>query len=162
MTTKQSTAESAVISTLRSGWNVLALVALVCGLAVALAYATDPGVLSQVLGWAVSGFFAVCIVRLPFVRAQLRGKVVREVGLFRRRDWHPVSARPLEGGGFPIGTTWAVGLLLESGEVRELPWQMVYGKADVPARKLKRFCDLVNTAIGADPKIDWPESGSTD
>jgi len=162
VTTKESKAESAAISTLRSGWNVLALVALVCFLAVALAYATDPGALSQVLGWAASGFFALCIVRLPFVRAQLRGDVVREVGLFRRRDWHPVSARPLEGGGFPIGTTWAVGLLLETGEVRELTWQMVYGKADVPARKLKRFCDRVNAATGAGPKIQWPDSGSAE
>ena len=160
VTTTESSSESGAVLTLRSGWNVLALVALVCGLAVALAYATDPGTLSQVLGWAACGFFAVCIVRLPFVRAQLRGNVVREVGLFRRRDWHVVSARPLEGGGFPIGTTWAVGLLLETGKVRELPWQMVYGKADIPARKLKRFCDQVNTATGAGPKIHWPDSGS--
>lgn len=160
VTTKESSSDSGAVSTLRSGWNLLALVALVGFLAVALAYATDPGALSQVLGWAASGFFAVCTVRLLFVRAQLRGNVVREVGLFRRRDWHPVSARTLEGAGFPIGTTWTVGLLLETGQVRELPWQMVYGKADVPARKLKRFCDQVNTATGAGPNIHWPGSGS--
>lgn len=158
MTTKNSVAGSADVTTLRNGWNFLALVALVCWLVVALAYATDPGVVSQVLGWAASGFFLVCIIRLPFVRAQHRGKVVREVGLFRRRDWHPVSARPLEGEGFPIGSKWVVGLLLETGEVRELWWQTVYGKDDVPTRKVKAFCDRVNTAIRADPQILWPES----
>lgn len=157
MTAMKSAVESEVGATLRNGWNALGLFGLVCFLAVAWAYTTDPGWVSHVLGWAAFGFLLVCILRVPFVRAQLRGRTVRQIGVFRRHDWNPVSARPLEGRGWALGTTWVVGLLLETGEVRQLPWEMVWGRADVPARKLKRFCDRINTAVGADPQIHWPE-----
>jgi hypothetical protein len=151
------------VTTLRNGWNVLAAFALLGAMAVARAYTTDPGVVSHVLGWAAFGCFLVCLVRLPFVRAQLRGRTVRQINMFGCHDWQPVSARTLEGGNsFTGGTTWVVGLLLETGEVRELSGEMVYGRADVPARKLEKFCHRINTAVGADPQVHWPETDSAD
>lgn len=157
MALRKSAVESEVVATLRNGWNVLIAACLIGSMAVAWAYTTDPGWVSHVLGWAAFGFFLVCLVRVPFVRTQLRSRSVREIGFFRRQDWNPVSARPLEGGGWAMGTTWVLGLLLETGEVRQLPWATVWGRTDVPARKLKRFCDRINTAVGADPQIHWPE-----
>ena len=54
---------------LRSPWNVLALLAFLCGFLVSMAYATDPGSVSRVLGSAAALAFLVCLARLPFVGA---------------------------------------------------------------------------------------------
>ena len=54
---------------LRSPWNVLALLAFLCGFLVSMAYATDPGTVSRLLGSAAALAFLVCLARLPFVRA---------------------------------------------------------------------------------------------
>jgi hypothetical protein len=142
---------------LRSPWNALALVAFLCGLLVSMAYATDPGIVSRILGSAASLAFLGFIARLPFVRADLRGDVVHEVRLLGSRDWRPIAAKPLPGAGWAVGATWVPGLLLEGGEVREIWWQTVYGRAETAPRKLVAFCQRVNESVGGDPRAPWPD-----
>lgn len=142
---------------LRNGWNFLALIAFLCGILVALAYATDPGAPSRIVGSAFALVFLVCLVRLPFVRAELRGGTVREVNIWRRRDWHPVAAKPIPGAGYPIGSTWVVGLVLDTGEMRTIWWQTVYGREKAPPCKIAKFCDEINVAVNADATATWPD-----
>lgn len=146
-----------VVVRLRSGWNVLALIAFLCGFLVSMAYATDSGTVSRVLGSIAVLAFVACVARLPFVRADLRGGVVREVRLFGVRRWHPIAAKPLPGAGWAVGATWVPSLLLEGGEVRELWWQTGYGRAETPPPSMAAFCQRVNESVAADPHAPWPD-----